>query len=87
MKSGSCVSGQFAQFLFDQGLKSTQATKKICATNGQVLEVRPCQNWFRKIRAGDRSLEIPPRSGGDVTLNFDLLKQSMRITLVIQLDN
>ena len=77
----------FAHFLFTQGFKATQTTKNIFATNGQVLEVRRFQNWFRKISIGDRSLENPPRSGGDVTFNFDLLKQSMRITLLIQLDN
>ncbi|CAD7079643.1 unnamed protein product [Hermetia illucens] len=61
-------------FHFHAGLNAAAATRKICDTCGEVLEVNKCQSWYRKFAAGDYDLNDMPRSGRPVQFDEDALK-------------
>lgn len=61
-------------FHFHAGLNAAAATRKICDTYGEVLEVNKCQSWYRKFAAGDYDLNDMPRSGRPVQFDEDALK-------------
>ena len=51
-------------YYFRKGKKAAQVAKKLRDVYGdEALKGRQCQNWFRKFRSGDFSLQDEPRSG------------------------
>jgi histone-lysine N-methyltransferase SETMAR len=61
-------------FLFHQGKNATEATKTICSTYGDVLQVNKCQRWFRRFRSGNFSISDDKRSGRPSNLDNKVLK-------------
>lgn len=73
--------------LYEYNLKknATQATNSICSAYGEhVLDVRTCQNWFARFRAGDFDLSDKERSGrpveGDDALLEELIEEDPRLS-------
>ena len=68
---------------FHQGKSATQATKDICHAYGEgALEVRTCQNWFSRFKAGDFDLNDKEHTGrpvdADDSFLEDLLEEDPR---------
>ncbi|XP_022248773.1 histone-lysine N-methyltransferase SETMAR-like [Limulus polyphemus] len=59
---------------FHKGNKAAEATKNICRVYKDVLSVRKCQWWFRKLKSGDFDLSDCHRSGRPVELDSNLLR-------------
>jgi histone-lysine N-methyltransferase SETMAR len=57
-----------------RGSNATIATKNINDTYGEVLDVRTCQNWFKRFRNDDISLESKPKGHRPSVVDNDLLK-------------
>lgn len=61
---------------FHQGKNATQATRAICSVYGDdALDVRTCQNWFARFRAGDYDIEDKERAGRPIEANDALLEE------------
>lgn len=64
---------------FHKGNNATTATKNICDTYPDALDVRKCQHWFAKFRSGDFELSDDQRSGRPVELDNDLLRSAVEM--------
>ncbi|CAK9829602.1 Histone-lysine N-methyltransferase SETMAR [Anthophora retusa] len=62
-------------FYFHKGKKAAEAHKEICEVYGvDCLTERTCQNWFKKFRSGDFSLNDDQRSGRPSEVDDDKMK-------------
>ena len=54
-------------FMFNEEKNAIEATKSICLVYGDnALNVRTCQNWFARFKAGDFDLNDKERVGRTV---------------------
>ena len=65
----------------------TETQKRVCAVYGEgAVTARTCQKWFAKLRAGDFSLDIAPRSGRPVEVDSNqietLIENNQRYTML-----
>ncbi|GFX46202.1 histone-lysine N-methyltransferase SETMAR [Trichonephila clavipes] len=59
---------------FQKGSNASVACKNLCAVFGKdIVNVRTCQRWFSKLRAGDLSLQESDRSGRPSKMDNDVL--------------
>ncbi|CAF1392055.1 unnamed protein product, partial [Rotaria sp. Silwood1] len=60
---------------FQLGNNASTAVHNICAALGEgVVADRTCQDWFKRFREGDMSLEDRPRSGRPLEIDIEQLK-------------
>lgn len=61
---------------FKFGVKAAESSRRICAAfgDGSVSE-RTAQDWFKRFREGDTSLEDRPRSGRPSVVDDERLRQ------------
>ena len=63
---------------FKLGLKATEAARRIREVEGnEAISDRTAQNWFKRFKGGDISLEIKPKSGRPSVVNYDALKRKV----------
>ena len=64
---------------FKLGHKATEAHGNLCAVFGEdIPSERQCQNWFKKFRDGDFSIEDEPRPGRPIELDLDAFLDLLR---------
>ena len=61
-------------FLFHQGKNAAEATRIICLTYSNVLNVNKCQYWFRRFILGDFNISDLYRSGRPSKFDNDALR-------------
>ena len=63
---------------FKLGLKATEAARRIREVEGnKAISDRTAQNWFKRFKGGDLSLEVKPRSGRPSVVDYDALKRKL----------
>ena len=63
---------------FKQGLKATEAARKIREFEGEnSISDRTAQNWFKRFKEGDLSLQIQHRCGRPSTVDFQALREAV----------
>lgn len=61
---------------FKSGVKAAESSRRICAAFGDgVMSERTAQDWFKRFREGDTSLEDRPRSGRPAEVDDERLRQ------------
>ncbi|GFW09020.1 histone-lysine N-methyltransferase SETMAR [Trichonephila clavipes] len=60
---------------FQKGSNESVACKNLCVKD--IINVRTCQRWFSKFRAGDLSLQESDRSGRPSKMNNDVLRSML----------
>lgn len=64
---------------FKLGHTATEAHGNLCAVFGEdIPSERQCQNWFKKFRDGDFSIEDEPRPGRPIELDLDAFLDLLR---------
>ena len=65
---------------FKLGTSATEAARKIGVAFGVgVISERVAQNWFRRFRYGDESLEDAPRSGRPIVVDDSILREAIEL--------
>ncbi|GFU92738.1 histone-lysine N-methyltransferase SETMAR [Trichonephila clavipes] len=63
---------------FQKGSNASVACKNLCVVFGKyVVNVRTCQRWFSKFRAGDLSLQESHRSGRPSKIDNNVLRSML----------
>lgn len=61
---------------FKSGVKAAESSRRICAAFGSdTVSERTAQDWFKRFRDGDTSIEDRPRSGRPSQVDEERLKQ------------
>lgn len=64
---------------YKQGFKATDAARIICQFEGEdAISERTSQNWYKRFKSGDMSLQIRSRSGRPCTMDLEALQQSVQ---------
>lgn len=65
-------------FQFKLGETAAESCRKLCKAFGEnVISERQCQHWFLRFRDGDESLEDSEHGHRPLTMNLELLKESI----------
>ena len=66
----------FMIYEFNLKKNATKATESICTAYGtDALDVRTCQNWFARFKAGDFDLNDKERAGRPMKADDDQLEE------------
>lgn len=66
----------FMLFLFDQGIKTNEAMKKITDTYREIIKLNKCNWWFNQFKNGNKDIKVVTRKGRPLKLN-DAILESM----------
>lgn len=70
---------QYLLVAFELGDSAAASSRKLHTAYGEdALSERVCQQWYRRFRAGDKSLKDKPRSGAPVKLSKAALEKAIK---------